>query len=348
MRRTRLGRSGIEVSAFCLGTMTFGTNTDEAEAHRQLDYSLDVGIDFLDTAEMYPVNPVLKETVGLTEEIIGRWCARTGRRGDYVIATKCAGLNGRFVREDQPVTGAIIREACEASLRRLQTDWIDLYQLHWPNRGSYHFRQIWGFDPSGQDRAATLAHMEDVTGELGRLAEEGKIRAFGLSNESAWGTMQWIAAGERAGGPRVAAIQNEYSPLCRMPYDGDMAELGVHEDVTLLAFSPLATGFVTGKYLDGARPAGSRQAIAGGSPRSGPRVDDAVRAYLAVAEAHGLDPVHMALAFCLQRPFPCIPIFGATTTAQLEQNFICVDACSTCKRRCPLRPDHGAGAGARQ
>ncbi|MEO1470656.1 MAG: aldo/keto reductase [Pseudomonadota bacterium] len=318
MRRTTLGRTGIEVSAFCLGTMTYGTNTDEEESFRQLDASLDYGIDFLDTAEMYPVNPVRKETVGVTEEIIGRWNARTGRRGEYIIATKCAGENKTFVREGQAVDGRIIREACEGSLRRLQTDCIDLYQLHWPNRGSYHFRQIWGFDPSTQDRAATVQHMDDVMGALAELVTEGKIRAFGLSNESAWGTAQWLAAGERTGGPRIAAIQNEYSVLCRMPYDGDMAELGHMEDVALLAFSPLATGFVTGKYLDGAMPEGSRHHIAGGSPRSSPRMDDAVRAFLAVAAKHGIDPVHMAMAFCLQRPFPCIPIFGATTMAQLD------------------------------
>lgn len=318
MRRTQLGRTGIEVSAYCLGTMTFGTATDEAESFRQLDASLDFGIDFLDTAEMYPVNPVRKETVGLTETIIGRWCARSGRRSDYVIATKCSGLNDSFVREGRPVDGATVRQACEASLKRLQTDVIDLYQLHWPNRGSYHFRQIWSYDPSRQDRAATLAHMDDVMEALGRLVEEGKIRAFGLSNESAWGTMQWLEAGARSGGPRVAAMQNEYSQLCRMPYDADMAELGHNEDVTLLAFSPLATGFVTGKYLDGSRPEGSRLAIAGGSPRASARMDGAVRAFLAAAAAHEVDPVHMALAFCVQRPFPCIPIFGATTMAQLE------------------------------
>ena len=318
MGRTTLGRSNIEVSDFCLGTMTFGTNTSEEEGHRQLDASLDLGIDFLDTAEMYPVNPVRKETVGLTEEIIGRWIAKTGRRDEYVIATKCAGENGSFVREGQLVDGRIIREACEGSLRRLQTDMIDLYQLHWPNRGSYHFRQIWGYDPSGQDRAQTVQHMEDVMGALGELVSEGKIRAFGLSNESTWGTTQWLAAGERATGPRIATIQNEYSVLCRMPYDGDMAELGHNEDVTLLAFSPLATGFVTGKYLDGALPEGSRHAIAGGSPRFSPRLDEAVRGYLDVAQKHGIDPVHLAMAFCRQRPFPCIPIFGATTLAQLE------------------------------
>jgi aryl-alcohol dehydrogenase-like predicted oxidoreductase len=155
-------------------------------------------------------------------------------------------------------------------------------------------------------------------GALGDLVEEGKIRAFGLSNESAWGTSQWLAAGSRTGGPRIASVQNEYSYLCRMPYDGDMAELGHNEDVTLLAFSPLATGFVTGKYLDGALPKGSRHQIAGGSPRSSPRLDHAVRAHLEVAEKHGIDPVHMALAFCTQRTFPCIPIFGATTMAQLD------------------------------
>ena len=318
MRRTQLGRTGIDVSAFCLGTMTFGTNTDEDESFRQLDASLDYGIDFLDTAEMYPVNPVRKETVGGTEEIIGRWIAKSGRRDDYVIATKCAGENGSFVREGQLVDSEIIRQACEGSLRRLQTDCIDLYQLHWPNRGSYHFRKVWDFDPSGQDRAVTVQHLDDVMGALKDLVDEGKIRSFGLSNESAWGTMQWLATGERTGGPRIAAIQNEYSHFCRMPYEADMAELGHNEDVTLLAFSPLATGFVTGKYLDGALPEGSRHHIAGGSPRSSAKLDSAVRAYLEVAEKHGVDPVHMAMAFCLQRPFPCIPIFGATTVEQLD------------------------------
>ncbi|MEM0987885.1 MAG: aldo/keto reductase [Pseudomonadota bacterium] len=298
--------------------MTFGTNTDEVDAFRQLDASLDYQIDFLDTAEMYPVNPVRKETVGNTEAIIGRWNAHSGRRGHYVLATKCAGENRSFVREGQFVDGTLIKAACEGSLRRLQTDYIDLYQLHWPNRGSYHFRQIWGFDPSKQDRATTIQHIDDVMGALAELVTEGKIRAFGLSNESAWGTSQWLASGERTGGPRIASIQNEYSYLCRMPYDADMAELGHNEDVTLLAFSPLATGFVTGKYLDGALPQGSRHQIAGGSPRNSARLDAAVRANLDVARKHAIDPVHMAMSFCLQRPFPVIPIFGATTVDQLD------------------------------
>ena len=318
MQRTQLGKSGIEVSAYCLGTMTYGTNSTEEEAHQQLDLCLHHGIDFLDAAEMYPVNPIKKETVGLTEEIIGRWNAKSGRRGDYVIATKCTGVNDSFVREGQMVDGKTIRLACEASLKRLQTDYIDLYQLHWPNRGSYHFRQIWDYDPSKQDRHGTIVHMEDVMNTLMALVDEGKIRAFGLSNESAWGTDKWLGAADSVGGPRIASIQNEYSVLCRMPFDADLAELCHHEAVTLLAFSPLATGFVTGKYLDGAMPEGSRHQIMGDSPRLSPRLDDAVRAFMQVAEKHSIDPVHMALAFCIQRPFPCIPIFGATTVAQLE------------------------------
>lgn len=318
MKRKTLGRTGIEVSEYCLGTMTFGTNTTEADAHRQLDMSLDFGIDFMDTAEMYPVNPVRKETIGGTEKIIGRWIAKSGRRNDYVIATKCAGENSSFVREGQLVDGSVIRTACEGSLKRLQTETIDLYQLHWPNRGSYHFRQIWNFDPSKQDATGTMQHMDDVMGALKGLVDEGKIRSFGLSNESAWGTARWLATSEKTGGPRIASIQNEYSALCRMPYDADLAELGHNEDVTLLAFSPLATGFVTGKYLEGALPEGSRHEIAGGSPRQAPRLDSAIRAFLEVSKKHAIDPVHLAMAFCLHRPFPCIPIFGATTTAQLE------------------------------
>jgi len=298
--------------------MTFGTNTPENEAFQQLDLSLDSGIDFLDTAEMYPVNPVKKETIGGTEEIIGRWNAKSGRRSEYVIATKCLGVNGTYVREGQMVDGKTIRSACESSLKRLQTDYIDLYQLHWPNRGSYHFRQIWNYNPSQQDRASTIANMEDVMNTLKALVTEGKIRTFGLSNESTWGTDQWLAAGERTGGPRIASIQNEYSVLCRMPFDGDLAELCHNEAVTLLAFSPLATGFVTGKYLDGAMPKGSRAQIMGDSPRFSPRLDGAVRSFREVANKHSIDPVHMALAFCLQRPFPCIPIFGATNISQLE------------------------------
>ncbi len=320
MRRVELGRTGIMVSEWSLGTMTFGNQTSEAEAHAQIDRSLEAGCDFVDTAEMYPVNPVRAETVGLTEQIIGNWIAKTGRRNDMVLATKVAGPGGA-AREGEGYSGAIIRKTVESSLRRLQTDVIDLYQLHWPMRGSYMFRQNWRYDPSSQDNAATLAHMDDVTGALADLVAEGKIRAFGLSNESCWGTTRWIDRAEATGGPRVASVQNEYSLLCRL-YDTDMAEMSVNEGVSLLAFSPLAAGFLTGKYQEGRVPEGSRMALnpeMGG--RKSERVFAAIQAYLDLAAESGLDPVHMAMAWHRTRPFQSIPIFGATTLDQLERIF---------------------------
>jgi aryl-alcohol dehydrogenase-like predicted oxidoreductase len=318
MRRMELGRSGVAVSGWCLGTMTFGNQTPEDDAHRQIDMALDAGIDFIDTAEMYPVNPVKAETAGRSEEIVGNWIARTGRRADVVIATKIAGP-GPILRPGTVPDGRQLKRCVEASLGRLRTDVIDLYQIHWPTRGSYMFRQNWTYDPSRQDRAATLAHMDDMLGALADCVAEGKIRAFGLSNETTWGTTRWIDRAEATGGPRVASVQNEYSLLCRF-WDTDAAEMAVNEDVTLLAFSPLAAGFLTGKYQHGAVPEGSRMSLVpemGG--RKSARVFDAVAAYLRIAADHGLDPVHMAMAFTTSRPFPVCPIFGATTVAQLER-----------------------------
>lgn len=219
MQTTRLGTSGIEVSRICLGTMTWGSQTSEAEAHGQLDLARDRGVSFLDTAEMYPTNPVRLETIGRTEEIIGSWFARTGRRDEWVLATKVGGEGGR-ARDGEPITGDVVRRVVEDSLRRLRTDRIDLLQFHWPNRGSYHFRKLWSYDPSGQDRAATLANMADCLEALGALRAAGKIRAFGLSNETAWGMAQWLRLAEAGLGPRAASIQNEYSLLCRH-YDTD-------------------------------------------------------------------------------------------------------------------------------
>ena len=318
MKMNPLGRTGIEVSEYCLGTMTFGTQTPEHEARAQIDMALDSGINFVDAAEMYPVNPLRPETTGKTEEIIGRWFANSGRRDEVIMATKHSGEGYMGARNGAPISSATIPEAIEGSLRRLQTDYIDLYQFHWPNRGSYMFRKNWTYDPSTQNRAETLAHMEDALGALQREVDKGRIRAFGLSNESAWGTAQWLRIADKAVGPRVASIQNEYSLLCRM-YDTDLAELSVNEDVGLLAFSPLATGLLSGKYQHGSIPEGSRMSIVdnlGG--RKTPRVFDAVDAYLAIAQRHGLDPVHMAMAFTVQRPFMCASIFGATRLGQLE------------------------------
>ncbi|MDD9924049.1 MAG: aldo/keto reductase [Boseongicola sp.] len=319
MDRLTLGRTGIEVSEYCLGTMTYGTQTPEDDAHVQISTALEAGLDFLDTAEMYPVNPVRKETVGCSEEIIGRWNAKTGRRNDIVIATKHSGSNGGFVRDGRGIHPDTVRDAVNNSLTRLQTDYIDLYQFHWPNRGSYHFRQNWDFDPSQQPPAEEIwDEMLGVMEVLKALVDEGKIRSFGLSNDSTWGTMRWLDAAEKTGGPRVATMQNEYSLLCRI-YDTDFGELAYHEDITLIAFSPLATGYLTGKYRNGAVPEGSRKTLQpqmGG--RASDRVDGAVDDYLEIASKYGIDPTHMALQWTRTRPFQTIPIFGATTQDQLE------------------------------
>jgi len=318
MKMTELGRTGITVSDWCLGTMTFSTQTPNADAHRQIDMALDAGINFLDTAEMYPVNPILAETIGDSERCIGEWLAATGRRDDVVIATKISG-DMPLARGGVGFSADNILEVLDDNLKRLGTDYIDLYQLHWPMRGSYMFRQNWTFDPSGQDRARTVDHMGGVLEKLKQAQADGKIRAFGLSNESAWGTTKWIDIAEEIGAPRVASVQNEYSLLCRL-YDTDMAEVSVNEDVLCFSFSPLAAGLLTGKYANGAIPEGSRMSIGpqlGG--RNQPRAHEAVAAYAAVAEKHGMSLAHMAMAFQRSRPFKVSAIFGATTSAQLAE-----------------------------
>ncbi|WP_296765245.1 aldo/keto reductase [Sediminimonas sp.] len=319
MKTNPLGRTGLAVSELCLGTMTWGTQTAKPDAHAQMDMALERGVNFVDTAEMYPVNPVAAETVGLTEEIIGTWnAANPGRRGDYILATKHSGEGMKHARDGAPISAATIPVAIEGSLRRLNTDCIDLYQFHWPNRGSYMFRQNWRYDPSGQDRAATLAHMEDALEALQKQVDKGNIRHFGLSNETAWGTTMWASVAQARGWPRVASSQNEYSLLCRL-FDTDLAEVSVNEDVGLLAFSPLASGLLSGKYQGGAVPDGSRMTFnetLGG--RRTARAFAAVEAYLGVARDHGLDPVQMALAWTAGRPFVTSVIFGATTLAQLD------------------------------
>lgn len=318
MRMLPLGRTDISVSAWCLGTMTYGNQTPQDDAHRQIDMALDAGINFLDTAEMYPVNPVSKETAGRSEEVIGNWVKSSGRRDEVVIATKVSGDNPGFVRDGKGYDGAVIREAVDDSLKRLQTDVIDLYQMHWPMRGSYMFRQNWTYDPSSQNRAETMDHMMDVLTALDDMVKAGKVRAIGMSNESAWGMTQWTRLAAENNLPRMASVQNEYSLLCRL-YDTDLAEVAVNEDVTLLSFSPLACGLLTGKYQGGAIPDASRRSL---SPDLGGRMTDrtlpVTQVYLDLAAKHGLDPAHMALAWQLTRPFPVSAIFGATTTDQLS------------------------------
>lgn len=308
----------LSVPSFCLGTMTWGRQTPQEDAHRQLDLALDHGLSFLDTAEMYPTNPVMAETLGATETVIGNWLAAHGQRDRLVIATKVTGEGSPVIEGGTPmIDAARLRSAVEASLTRLHTDHIDLYQLHWPNRGAYHFRRHWTYRPSA-DAAGFRAHIAEVLGTAAELIAEGKIRAIALSNESAWGLAQWVRIAEEQGLPRVASIQNEYSLLCRL-FDTDLAEASVMETVPLLAFSPLATGLLTGKYAGDVTPEGSRRSVnpdLGG--RITPRVFEAVAAYLGLALEWGVNPVTMALAWHRTRPFTSIPILGATTTDQLE------------------------------
>lgn len=318
MKMKQLGRSDIEVSELCLGSMTWGTQNTAEEAHDQIDLALEHGVNFIDTAEMYPVNPVAERTVGRTERIIGLWLEKTSRRSDVVLATKHSGQGLGIVRDGAPISAKTIPEAVEGSLRRLKTEYIDLYQFHWPNRGSYMFRKNWTYDPSGQNRQDTIAHIEETLDALEKEVKRGTIRGFGLSNESAWGTAQWLAAADRSGGPRVLSVQNEYSLMCRM-FDTDMAELCVNEDVGLLAFSPLATGLLTGKYQNNSIPGKSRMSLnvdLGG--RKTQRAFEAVDLYLKIAKKHGLDPTQMALAWCLTRPFMGSVIFGARAKGQLK------------------------------
>ncbi len=318
MQYRRLGGSDLNVSTLCLGSMTWGSQNTETEGHAQIDRALDAGVNFIDVAEMYPANPGPDDHWGDTEKIIGTWLAGTGRRSDVVLATKVSGAGLKRVRDGAPISSETIHEALDGSLERLQTDYVDLYQLHWPNRGSYHFRQNWDYDPTRQKTTDVRENILDVLSALNKEVKRGRIRHIGLSNESAWGVQQFLGIAEAESLPRVISIQNEYSLLCRH-YDLDLAETSHHEGVDCLAFSPLACGILSGKYSDGETPAGSRRSL---NSNLGGRVTDqlwpAVDGYLGIACDAGLDPCQMALAFCLGRPFMGSAIFGATSMDQLE------------------------------
>ncbi len=321
MEYRELGRTGVKVSALCLGTMNMGEQNSEAEGHEQMDYAADQGINFFDTAEIYPVPPK-PETQGRTEEIIGSWLSARGNRDKVVLASKVV---GRMDREDMR-GGEISRlhrkhifDAVEGSLRRLGTDYIDLYQTHWPDR------------PISVMRALNYSHVEDTgipIGEtmqaLGDLISQGKIRHAGISNETAWGTMTYLHAAERAGLPRIVSIQNAYNLLTRT-FEHGLSEIAHRETVGLLAYSPLAQGYLTGKYQNGALPEGSRKQLFNRLQRyETPNAAPAIDAYLAIAREHGLDAGQMALQFVTTRPFVTSNIIGATTMEQLISNIASV------------------------
>ncbi len=320
MKYNQLGNSDLRVSEICLGTMTWGTQNTEAEGHAQMDYALEHGVNFFDAAEMYPANPISAETQGRTEEIIGSWFKASNNRDKVILATKVTGEGIDWVQDGAPISPQKINTSIEGSLKRLQTDYIDLYQLHWPNRGSYQFRQCWEYDPSAQDREETRAHIHDTLGALKLLIDDGKIRQIGLSNESCWGISQFLQIAEANDLPRVVSVQNEYSLLYRS-HDLDLAELSHNEKVGLLPFSPLACGLLSGKYQNNQIPAGSRMTV---SADLGGRVTTnalaAIDAYVSIAGRYDLDPSQMAIAFCNQRPFVTASIIGATSQQQLANN----------------------------
>jgi len=315
MQFKTLGRTDIKVTDICLGTMTWGSQNTEAEGHAQIAMARDAGINFMDSAELYAV-PGSARTSGRTEEIIGTWFATHKDRDRWILASKIGGGGSPHIRDGRRPDAASVREAVDGSLKRLRTDYLDLYQIHWASRGHYHFEGYWRYRPEKQDRADTLANMAEVLGAMGDLVREGKIRHFGLSNETAWGIAQWLKLSEQHGLPRAVSVQNEYS-LIRRIFDHDLAEVSHHEDIGLLAYSPLAGGLLTGKYLDGATPKGSRKDYQKGFWRINEHSEAATRAYHEVAARHGLDPIHMAIAFCRSRPFMTSTIIGATSTAQL-------------------------------
>ena len=319
MEHRRLGRSDMMVSPICLGSMTWGEQNSEAEGHEQLDYALDQGINFIDTAEMYAVPP-RAETFGRSEEIIGSWLASRKTRDKVLIATKAVGPSPRFpyIRDGQArLDRKNIQAALEGSLRRLRTDHIDLYQLHWPERplqafGTLAYRH--------QAETAETTPIEETLAALDDLVQAGKVRAVGVSNETAWGVMRFLQLAEQGGGPRIASIQNPYSLLNRS-FEARLAEVALREDCGLLAYAPLGAGTLTGKYLNGQEPAGARLTLFRDNTRyRGPQAEAAIAAYVELAERHGLDPARMALAFVLAQPFVTSAIIGATSLAQLKNN----------------------------
>ncbi|MES3676730.1 NADP(H)-dependent aldo-keto reductase [Halomonas elongata] len=315
MHTRPLGNTGIEVSRLCLGTMTFGEQNSEAEAHEQLDRAVSFGIDFIDTAEMYPVPPDAA-TQGRTESYIGSWLASRGSRDDIILATKVAGPGLAHLRGGSRLTREQIHQAIDASLTRLQTDYVDLYQLHWPDRRSNFFGRL-GYEPDEEEDAIAL---EESLSALQELVKAGKVRAVGLSNETPWGVMHALRLADRLGLPRVASVQNPYSLLNRT-FEVGLAEIAHRENVGLLAYSPLGFGVLSGKYLDGARPEGARLTRYERFQRyTSPQAEQAVRAYVEIAREHDLDPAQMALAFVNSRPFLTSNIIGATTMSQLESN----------------------------
>ena len=318
MKYRKLGTTNIKISLICLGSMNWGEQNTEKEAHQQLDYSIEQGINFIDTAEIYPIPPN-ENSQGRTEIYIGNWMKKKGNRKDLIIASKVASRDGQeYMRKDKkPILDKKnIRIAIEGSLKRLQTDYIDLYQLHWPDRKTNFFGKR-GYVHEKNDQAIPI---QETLEALQELAKEGKIRYIGLSNETAWGVMEFFRISRELNLPRIQSIQNPYSLLMR-EYETALAEISIREKLSLLVYSPLAHGVLTGKYIGGIIPKGSRFDYTGGRSAdryNPPHAQPAIEAYINTAKKNQLDPAQMALAFVNSREFVTSNIIGATSMKQLK------------------------------
>lgn len=317
MKYRPLGRTGIEVSLIGLGTMTWGEQNTEAEAFEQLDYALAQGVNLIDAAEIYPVPP-RAETQGLTETYIGRWLQARDCRDQVVLATKVAGPaeSMPWLRGGPQLVRDQMEAALQASLERLKTEYVDLYQVHWPARTTNFFGKL-GYEHEPDEVATEIAETAAV---LEDFVRDGRVRAIGISNETPWGLMQWLGAAEEGIAPRLVSIQNPYNLLNRS-FESGLAEMAIREDVGLLAYSPLAFGMLSGKYLGGVRPEGARLSLFERFSRySNPQGIAATEAYAALARDHGLTPAQMALAFINRQPFVTSNLVGATRLDQLSEN----------------------------
>ncbi|ENV2991441.1 NADP(H)-dependent aldo-keto reductase [Vibrio vulnificus] len=316
MQYTKLPHSTLEISKLCLGTMTFGEQNSQQDAFEQLDYAVAQGINFIDTAEMYPVPPKA-QSQGLTEQFIGNWLSKSGKREKVLIATKIAGpRNVPYIRDNMSLNRRHIHTAIDDSLTRLQTEYVDLYQLHWPQRQTNCFGQLNYPYPDTQEEVTLIETLE----ALNELVKAGKVRYIGVSNETPWGVMTLLRLAEKHDLPRIVSIQNPYNLLNRS-FEVGLSEISHYEGVQLLAYSPMAFGTLSGKYLDGARPKGARCTLFERFQRYfTPQGLEATNAYVSLARDYDLDPAQMALAFVNQRPFVASNIIGATTLDQLKAN----------------------------
>ncbi len=323
MHYSKLGSSGLNVSRVCLGSMTWGSQNNQREASEQIDYALAQGVNFIDTAEMYSVPPKA-DTYGKTEKMLGNWfAANSNKRSDIILASKISGNGIPWIRNGGDITGEWVIKSVDASLKRLQTDYIDLYQLHWPNRTTPHFaKHLPGkISFSDVDAKAHSDQMLEILQALNDCVQAGKIRFCGLSDDTPWGINEYIRLSEKHALPKMVSIQNEFNLLHTKdwPY---LIENCIHADIAYLPWSPLGGGVLSGKYLDGKRPEGSRWSIPqrNGILRDKPNVELAVKAYADIAQKHTMTPAQLALAWCDQVDGVTSTIIGATTLDQLTED----------------------------